>query len=309
MFSVVIPIYNSRATLERCLTSLLKQSYKDFEAIIIDDGSIDDGFDYCKGLAAREDRFEVYQMPHLGVSAIRQYGITLAKGNWIVFLDSDDYLPDDGLKSLAESISNNSDCDIVVGNYCIDNNGSICSVSNCFESKYSYIYQFLSFGDVNTSLWGKAIRKSVLSKSEVSFEKGVDICEDYLFLATLFLYTDRIVFVSDTVYYWTIGSDHCLTRSRFTDFATKTKVLEQIEFRYSQHNKEKYLPAINRAKFNTYIMYAGSTLLPDVDVLSKPVFSLAGISNKGLSNKELVIKLLLQLGLRRLAVNLYSKIY
>ena len=103
-FSIIIPVYNLEECLESCLDSVTKQSYKNYEVILIDDGSKDSSARICDSYANVDARFKVYHLENSGVSSARNKGIELAMGKWIVFVDGDDLLCDDALEKLQSEI-------------------------------------------------------------------------------------------------------------------------------------------------------------------------------------------------------------
>lgn len=102
--SVIIPVYNREKTIEECVASVLAQSYKDFEIILIDDGSSDNSLSLCKALAEKDARIKLFESEHIGVSAIRNTAIEKANGEYLFFLDSDDYIHPDILAVLVNAM-------------------------------------------------------------------------------------------------------------------------------------------------------------------------------------------------------------
>lgn len=98
--SIIIPVYNSELTLRRCLNSILSQSYRDYEVILVDDGSTDMSGEICDEYAVRNPKFRVYHQPNGGVCSARNFGVKNANGEWIVFCDSDDWVNQEWLSSL-----------------------------------------------------------------------------------------------------------------------------------------------------------------------------------------------------------------
>lgn len=88
--SVIIPVYNSEAYIEQCVQSLISQTYRNWEALLIDDGSTDRSLELCEGLSRTDSRLKVYHQENKGVSAARNYGLDCAEGEYVAFLDSDD---------------------------------------------------------------------------------------------------------------------------------------------------------------------------------------------------------------------------
>ena len=117
MVSVIIPVYNAEDYLSRCLDSLLVQRYPDFEVILVDDGSVDRSLDICKDYVAQDSRFYAIHQKNQGVSAARNAGIDAATGEYIAFVDADDYVLPDYLAHLVNASQvNNADivcCDFV----------------------------------------------------------------------------------------------------------------------------------------------------------------------------------------------------
>lgn len=111
-FSVVIPIFNAAAYLHECVDSVLRQTYDDYEIILVNDGSVDDSFEICKEYAAANPRIRAYTKKNEGLSATRNYGLAECRGDYIVFLDSDDYIERESLQKF-NTVIEKTDADIV----------------------------------------------------------------------------------------------------------------------------------------------------------------------------------------------------
>ena len=106
LISVVVPVYNAGKTIERCVDSISSQSFSDLEIILVNDGSTDDSGRICDALAACDNRIQVFHKENCGVSAARNSGIKLATGEYLLFVDSDDYIPLDFCSKLIEAKKN-----------------------------------------------------------------------------------------------------------------------------------------------------------------------------------------------------------
>ena len=102
MISIIVPIYNASQYLRECIESILSQSFRDFELILINDGSTDESLSICKSYERQDDRITVISGANGGVSKARNRGLDAAKGEWITFADADDYFLDDALSTLYE---------------------------------------------------------------------------------------------------------------------------------------------------------------------------------------------------------------
>lgn len=109
MISVVVPVYNSSLYLERCIDSILNQSYGDFELLLIDDGSTDDSGTICDKYSLQDKRVKAFHQTNKGVSAARNHGLRVSNGEWITFIDSDAYIEPDYLANFNPSSLTKSD--------------------------------------------------------------------------------------------------------------------------------------------------------------------------------------------------------
>lgn len=132
--SVIVPIYNAEKYLVRCVNSLLRQSYGDLEVILVDDGSTDGSGAMCNDFAAHDDRIKVIHKPNGGLSDARNSGLSVSSGEYVMFLDSDDYYASDIMADIVSDLENNP-CDVWVGGaYAVDNAGKISGTKNHFPN-------------------------------------------------------------------------------------------------------------------------------------------------------------------------------
>ena len=113
MISVIIPIYNSEKYLNQCIKSILKQTFKDLEIILVDDGSTDGSLEMCKEFARADQRIVIVQQSNQGVASARNSGLRIAKGDYISFIDSDDYIEQTMYEKISKII-NRFHCDIIM---------------------------------------------------------------------------------------------------------------------------------------------------------------------------------------------------
>ena len=124
--SVIVPVYNAESTLKKCIDSILVQDFTDFEVILIDDGSQDESLQICEDFAKKDNRVIVVHKENGGVSSARNYGLEIAKGKWVTFIDSDDYVDDELLEKVNDAIEKNAGVDVVGYNLVdVDESGNI----------------------------------------------------------------------------------------------------------------------------------------------------------------------------------------
>ena len=117
--SVIIPVYNAEKYLYRCIDSVLAQTYQDFELLLIDDGSKDSSGAICDEYAAKDARVRVFHKENGGVSSARNVGLDHARGEWITFVDADDWISMDWLKEMMT----HSDSDLVIADFVVEGEG------------------------------------------------------------------------------------------------------------------------------------------------------------------------------------------
>lgn len=185
--SLIVPVYNSDLYLHRCIDSILNQSFKDYELILIDDGSIDLSGIICDEYAEQNENIKVIHQINKGVSAARNVGLKNAKGEWVAFIDSDDELVDGGLNLLIGKTSN--DVDLVICGYTVhDTMGSIVyEYNHYYEKKLDYIEGLKEMYVPSNHryqgyLWNKLYRNEVIVRNNLEFNEDIYFNEDRLFI-------------------------------------------------------------------------------------------------------------------------------
>ena len=123
LISIIVPIYNSENYIKKCLDSILAQTYSNLEVILIDDGSTDNSYNICKDYQKKDNRIVLLQQKNAGVSRARNHGLEVAKGEYIGFVDSDDYIEPEMYEILLNSIIE-SNSKIAICNYYYENEDS-----------------------------------------------------------------------------------------------------------------------------------------------------------------------------------------
>lgn len=199
--SVVVPVYNVEGFIERCVESLLKQSLGNFELILVDDGSTDNSGAVCDRLGERDARIKVIHTPNGGVSRARNLGLSEARGQFVSFVDSDDYVGPLYLEHLVEATGNN--CDLVQAGYISKRRKAETAVP-CTQNE-------IVTGDGNTILMhlrglvcAKLFRRSVIAENGVQFNPELTLAEDLCFVLDYLYYAREVAFVTATDYVYDI---------------------------------------------------------------------------------------------------------
>lgn len=207
-YSVIIPVYNKEEYLEECVISVIYQSVKDLEILLINDGSKDNSLEICNRLAKKDNRIIVIDKQNSGVSDTRNLGIDRANGDYILFLDADDFWSSDLLRKVDKNIGNN---DLLMFRSCRDDrllkseiNENVQEISNRIGILKSVIYNqnLLNNCDANFNrVTDYAVSSKVLRESKVRFNKELKIGEDKLFNFELMQKIDKISYLNQYLYY------------------------------------------------------------------------------------------------------------
>ena len=193
--SVIVPVYNSEKTLCRCVDSVLRQTYQNFELLIINDGSLDHSGEICDEYAQKDSRVRVIHKTNGGVSSARNVGLDNARGEWVTFVDSDDYLQEEYLNSFPIACN----ADVIIGSFiAINEMGSqVIISSNVPPGVYFHSSSFTQEYITNTKLkvpWCKFYRKSLLS--DIRFNEKMVVGEDWHFNMTFFALANELLVLS-----------------------------------------------------------------------------------------------------------------
>ena len=183
--SIIVPVYNAEGFISRGIDSILAQSFKDFELILVDDGSKDGSGAICDEYAARDNRVRVIHQQNAGVSAARNAGLMTAQGEWVTFVDSDDLVTDCFLESLVNAVSLDDQIDLAYCGYGIVE--SAISLKIYKSATYigdNQIHDVLSQTNLlyRCSPWAKLFRRSIIVDHSLCFDTNLSISEDRLFM-------------------------------------------------------------------------------------------------------------------------------
>ena len=214
LISIIVPIYNVEKYLRQCLDSIRDQSYQNFECLLINDGSPDNSADICKEYVSKDPRFRYIEKEHGGVSSARNLGLEHSKGEYITFIDSDDWVDSDYLEVLYKSLTDEK-ADVAVSTYkqfnMDDNNYYVHSYQRGYEKRVftnqELIDEFIALDTFDYSyrfVCGKLVRKCLLDK--IAFNEKTTLGEDMEFWLKLYLISNKIVYVNRDSYVYRVDN-------------------------------------------------------------------------------------------------------
>ena len=196
--SVIVPVYGVEDYIKKCIESLVNQTFKDFEILVVNDGTKDRSIDIIKE-NFNDKRIKILDKKNGGLSDARNYALPYAKGEYILYVDSDDYVHPEILEKMYNRAVKDK-ADIVLSLAYKDENGVITPLevpyNEDIETKRRYILN-------RPSAWSKLVKKEIMDHKELFFMKG-KIYEDLATMPALCLYTDKISFMDDYLYYYLI---------------------------------------------------------------------------------------------------------
>lgn len=216
--SIVIPIYNTGAYLNECVESILSQQFSDYELLLVDDGSTDNSIEIESFYAERYENVKVLHSNSGCVSSARNLGIEYAKGEYILFVDSDDYLLANSLKTLYETAIRFPNAHFIQAPFAVLSNGKITSRSDRFDVLDQFANRLMDGAEYLQKLsltitypWNSLIKRSFLQDSSVRFNPKLTAQEDLLFIVELFVNGAKGVLMTEPTYVYRFGRADSLT--------------------------------------------------------------------------------------------------
>lgn len=269
-FSIIIPAYNAEKTLAPCLESVRTQRYSNYEVIIVDDGSSDETSTIAQSFFQYDMRFRYFYQQNKGVSAARNFGIKHARGEFIVFLDSDDQYDKEYLQEFDKMTSEYVDFDhFWCGFKSFDLHGEEVEISTYDSSRQNYVItnrsEIMNLHEktLDAALWNKAFRKSILDEHHILMDEKLSLGEDILFnFAYLDVSRSSIVINNKPLYRYTKAPNGTLDSKFRENLYEIYEILHSRMLAYlqnwnvSQKQMAKYYNSVlfagERALYNTY---------------------------------------------------------
>lgn len=217
-YSVIIPVYNAESTLDRCLNSLVCQLNENIEIILIDDGSTDDSYSICQSYASRYPNISVIKQMNGGVSKARNHGLDEAKGDYILFVDSDDYVAANYFEAISTELDKTK-CDMYQFSYTIISSKGEHTrtfkplVDSSRELLIPDIIKAMCNKRINQP-WAKVYKRSLIETNNIRFAEGASIAEDREFNIRYSLYINSYCASDTAVYYVDRRNENSLSRKK-----------------------------------------------------------------------------------------------
>lgn len=220
MYSIIVPVYNAEEYVERCVSSVLSQTYQNFELLLIDDGSTDKSGDICDDLESKDDRIQVFHNNNQRQLRTRLFGISKAVGDVVVFVDSDDYV-DSRLLSKINIMFESYECDMVMYEWSRVTDYQIVSSSNAwtdiriFDADKLELYSKILLKPDYNSMCQRAIKRTLLLQDNTNYSEYLHLRTGEDFVQSLFplFHANKVCYIPDKLYYYYVNEES-ITRSK-----------------------------------------------------------------------------------------------
>lgn len=209
--SVIVPVYNVEKYLKKSISSILNQTLEDIEIIIINDGSTDNSYKIVKELAEYDSRIVVINKENGGVSSARNIGLRVAKGEYISFVDSDDWIDRDMIIDLYY-IAKQYRCDVISCSYDINEKRKVeypLTANKLMrrEDIIREIFPKIIGGNIKTFIWDKIYNREFIIKNNIEFDEEIDLFEDWVFLVSVYEYMSDFYYISKCMYHYRLNNN------------------------------------------------------------------------------------------------------
>lgn len=217
LISVIIPVYNTELYLRKCLDSVIGQTYGNLEIIVIDDGSTDSSGRICDEYARRDKRVFVKHQPDLGVAVTRNIALSMCKGSYITFVDSDDYISPDMIELLYQTlISEDADMSCC-GNCDVGFEGDLVpfhlpEYKMVYTDNTEFLYDVIIF-KIRLEVWAKLFKASLFQK--IKFDEKIKRAEDFVFWLDAYPYLQKVVSIDEKKYFRVIRTGSIMSFREF----------------------------------------------------------------------------------------------
>ena len=228
--SIIIPVYNAEGTLPRCVDSILNQTFTDFELLLVDDGSADASGAICDCYAAKDSRVRVFHQANSGVSASRNLALDQARGDYLQFLDSDDWITPDATSCLVRAMEGGP-CDMVISDFYrvvgerVSQKGDIEEDGILTREEYAAHMMENPADFYYGVLWNKLYRRNIVEEHHLRMDPEISWCEDFMFNLEYIRYAEHFRAIQIPIYYYVKTKGSLASQSMSISKTVKMKLM------------------------------------------------------------------------------------
>ena len=296
LISVIIPVYNARAYLDACITSVLSQTYANTEVLLVNDGSSDGSGDICNAYAEKDPRVRVFNKPNGGASSARNEGLRHAKGEYLYFLDADDRIVPTLLEKLHADATKNGSELVFFDAWAVDEDtGRQTDANYGHKERYTpdtgrrLMEKMVANRDFHMGVWQLFYKKSFLDRTGLTFVEGI-VYEDYLFACQAYCLAERVSYVPEFLYYRLYHANSVMTSKKTLKNYVSAETVYYGVRDFSQQNPNAVPDAyIARGAYNALTCYEAlsaqekASVKERADALKRDILAHGGYSDPALA--------------------------
>lgn len=248
--SIIVAIYNQEKYLHKSLSSIQNNTFKDYEVLLINDGSTDRSEDICLQYCDTDSRFKYFKKANGGVASARQFGLDNCHGEYVIHVDPDDWVALDYLSELYKA-AKDDDADMVMCDYIeeYEDNSKVVELSKFENLSIAELQLALIDGTLWGICWNKLIRRSIITE-DIYFEPGIDFQEDRLFIYRALNKMNRIVFLPNPLYYYNRMNPNSMLaqlkpHTYLQYWKVKSRFVENFHIPGRERQMKKYVVRLN----------------------------------------------------------------
>lgn len=226
-FSIIVPVYKAEKYIHSCIESILTQQCKDFELLLIDDGSPDKSGEICDDYARADKRIRVFHQQNKGVSAARNTGLDNATGRYILFVDADDMLYPNALSVLKQKLDT-SDINIDFIQFSLNNEYNIYETDDKFSDILNSI-DYVQAGTMNVCIGGSLFNNDIIKINHLRFNELIKYAEDQVFIFDYLKYSKSNIRINDVLYFYRINSSSAVRNMNSEEVIKSIKTLDDYK--------------------------------------------------------------------------------
>lgn len=254
LVSIILPVYNVEEYLEECFNSIVEQTYSNIEIIFVDDGSTDNSANLLDRYKEIDSRVKVFHKENGGVSSAKNTGLKYANGDYITFIDPDDYVSNDYVEYLLSLVSDNN-ADIAYTTKFFDNYNTtqvdeeLIKVVDSDEA----LYQILTY-QISVAVWNKIYKKDLLLNNNISFYEDIFMGEGFNFNVLAFKHAKRIATSNKKIYFYRRDNNNsATTKFKIEKWENAILAIERIKLNLDSKTNSKVKDAIKFAEWRTNV--------------------------------------------------------
>lgn len=229
--SIIVPVYKVEKYIDRCINSILAQTFKNFELLLVDDGSPDNSGKICDNYAQMDNRIRVFHKENAGVSAARNFGIEQSAGDFLMFVDSDDWLDLQCIELCIKEVEY-GDLDLLqFASVYVSETSQWNSVnkSTSILSGDAYVNQ----QSLNVTVWGGLYKKAIIDMNSIRFNTQLVMAEDQLFVYKFLKFANRITYINKPLYYYFQNTNGVVRRKSIPDLKLACQHLIDMTYEWT----------------------------------------------------------------------------